>query len=473
MASGQPAARREQQWKVHRAHRQAVHRPGHRQGDRQRGLSLVELAVAVVVLGVVVLVAWRHGENAARQPSDARSRALLERADEAVRAHAFVNARLPCPATDAQGREACDGRIEGFLPYRTLGLPDTSAGTIRYRLDAVGLGSAEAGRYRVPVPVARDGGNGGDGGDDQDRLTVERVPLRDIAAPGADRTIDFCAALGTPGAPDAHGTGGDVAFTLAWSLSPLAGPASAMPLNGGAASPTRVVRRSRLWSDLSCAALLSTAGRAHFNARLAAAVMRQAIGDYRRQSDVARGLSEWDFSQSHWFLANSAYGALKTGIKLDIASAAWLASLRTDPAPATAMALATAALATSVLHMSVYASTVARGAFNLANARANRDVLDRLAGRAEMLEREIARRASVGGSNFVFLARRQAEPWPARQAASDATSAALPVDARATGGTAPVADAANDVYAEVPVRVPAGEILAREALRYRDAIGRL
>ena len=417
-----PAACREGRWRS---------RGEHRRGRAQRGLSMVELALAVAILGVVALVVGRHGANVATRQSAAQSRVSIDRTEAALRAHAFVHARLPCPAADAQGREACDGRVDGFLPYRTLGLPDVSAGRMRYRLDSARLSDAGVVPFPVLAPVARAGGGGGEAGG----LANGRVPLHDASAPGGDRMLELCTTLGAPGT--------DVAFSL--SLASTAGPSTAAKPNGDAQQARmRPVRRSLLWSDLSCAALVSTAGRAQFNARLQAAVMRQAIGDYRRQSDVALGLSEWDFAQSHWFLVNSAYSATKTGIKLHIARSAWLASLRADPEPATAMGLAAAALATSVLHMAVNASTLARGAANLSAARANRDVLDGLAARAASLEAEIARHAAIGGSNFVFLTQRQA---------------GADVFAPAAAPAAPKAGTSE-------------EALSREAKRYRDAIGR-
>lgn len=77
------------------------------------------------------------------------------------------------------------------------------------------------------------------------------------------------------------------------------------------------------------------------------------------------------------------------------------------------MVMAAAVLANSALHTSVYASNVARGKANLADARANRATLDRLAGAAQVLERQVAGHAAANASAFLFLPQ---QAWPQEQA---------------------------------------------------------
>jgi prepilin-type N-terminal cleavage/methylation domain-containing protein len=389
-------------------------RTAYRSDRSQRGLSLVEFALAMAILGIVALVAWQHGSDVARRQSTVQSRLLLERGEEAVRAFAFLHARLPCPSADARGVERCNGGVEGYLPYRTLGLSDTAAGAVRYRLGGPQLAAAGAVGFEVLVPVP----HGADGD-----LAAEPVLLQTLATADNDHMADFCAALmgrgepgkGEPQAPPAD----DAAFVMAKP--------------GGSGSGRAVVRRSTIWRDANCAALLSTAGRAHFNARLQAAAMHRAIDDYRTQSGIAYGLYEWDFSQSNWFLANSGYSVLKTVVKLEIARVAWLASLAADPEPASGMLLAAGALVTSALHASVYASTVARGAVNLSNARRHRGVLDRLAAQANALERDIAVRALASSSNVLFLAQQTVPGAAAERAAADVWATADIADSAPPG----------------------------------------
>lgn len=90
---------------------------------RLQGYSLVELAVTLVVTGIIGLAVWRLlpltrpvavGDPAIR---------ILRESEQAVLGFAMRSHRLPCPDVDGDGLEDCDAaNVQGELPLRSLGL---------------------------------------------------------------------------------------------------------------------------------------------------------------------------------------------------------------------------------------------------------------------------------------------------------------------------------------------------------------
>ena len=62
-------------------------------------------------------------------------------------AFAAANSRLPCPAADTNGNEDCS-RTVGLLPFRSIGLPDSRAGLLRYGVYRGADAAAEIRRCR-------------------------------------------------------------------------------------------------------------------------------------------------------------------------------------------------------------------------------------------------------------------------------------------------------------------------------------
>jgi prepilin-type N-terminal cleavage/methylation domain-containing protein len=101
--------------------------------QRNRGFTLVEVAISMVILGLVLtgLVVALSQQMQQRHLIDTRT--TLEQANEALLTFVVANARLPCPAVAASnGLESLTGpgqctAAAGFLPAVTLGLPNLDA----------------------------------------------------------------------------------------------------------------------------------------------------------------------------------------------------------------------------------------------------------------------------------------------------------------------------------------------------------
>lgn len=99
----------------------------------QSGFSLVEMAVVLAIVGLVIggLMVPLTAQMDLRNYNETKQKIAI--INEAVIGFAILNGRLPCPTNQLDsaqpdyGLEDCSLVSEGYLPWRTLGLPPTDA----------------------------------------------------------------------------------------------------------------------------------------------------------------------------------------------------------------------------------------------------------------------------------------------------------------------------------------------------------
>ena len=103
---------------------------------RQRGFSLIEIAIVLVIVGLMIGGLVTPLTVQLEQRKVAETQKALDEAKEALTGYALRYGYLPCPAISAMngledrrgGRCNGDKRV-GFLPWATLGLRRAIAGT--------------------------------------------------------------------------------------------------------------------------------------------------------------------------------------------------------------------------------------------------------------------------------------------------------------------------------------------------------
>ena len=100
--------------------------------QQEKGFTLVEISVALLALGLVLLAAVVFWQQSERQRVAVRQMDAQDQSRDAVLGFVQAHHRLPCPAADTAGAEDCDQGQVGYLPWRTLGLPRPETGQLRY-----------------------------------------------------------------------------------------------------------------------------------------------------------------------------------------------------------------------------------------------------------------------------------------------------------------------------------------------------
>ena len=285
----------------------------------QRGFSLVELGVGLLVIGLLTLGALTYWRTAGQKQVAVAERDLQTQAQQAMVGFAHANFRLPCPAVDRNGVEDCGlpatpNQI-GFLPWRTLLLPDGAAAQFKY---GVYRASNVAGNLDQDLAVAKDRVwplrfyTGTKTATDQVPVDTPSVNLPDLclavnlasdmpAPTGAlavkegttvtRRSMAFV--IAAPGFLDADGDGDrfDGLNHTANNALPTF-EASNRVMTDTYDDRVLAMDLDTLFAQLNCGQALSAIHHSHFNAALGAAFMKQGMEDYKIQLDVQVRMAE-------------------------------------------------------------------------------------------------------------------------------------------------------------------------------------
>lgn len=362
----------------------------------QRGLSLVEVAIASIILGACGVLLWGVIDRQAKVTRTDQSFTLVDRVNDALLAYGYLHGRLPCPAPLTTGMESCDGKDAGFLPYLTLGLPDAAAGRVRYQVSMVTPSPVNGSPYQVVI--AQQSGP-------TENLFAKVVPLASLTPGGHEPLLDLCQALGSA----AHGR--EMAYALAMdpggaASAPSSASTPATPVTAEAVKHT--VGRSQLAARLHCSAL-AVAGRAQFNAALAADTMERAMRDVVAQFMLIKFTYAADTAQGAIFAANAAYSLKRAVTKTTAAQAAFHASVGVDSA---AWTLAKINMALAGTSMAVSTSNLARFTANQVVAESREGELKALHDTTKSTASALNAHALVGSSSAFFLEDKWSPPAP-------------------------------------------------------------
>lgn len=326
---------------------------------KSAGYTLIELSIALAILGIVIMLVWRFvGFNTQYSTSNAE-RGILQSADAALTGFALSNNRMPCPDTTGDGVEdSCatgTGAAVGRLPNVTIGLSQVTANQIRY------------GVYRgASAPLISDA----DLAVSSDRMPMLATTGNPLAGYDLFRTqrngIDFCVGLrnGSNKALNTsllHVVSPEGNFNVAYALA-IAGTTNAdgagSLLDANNASntpafeaPSRVTSANyddrvvaigfdRLLGRLNCNETLAAVTHANANAATAAEIMRQSMLDYKIQLDWIAKLAEANYAAA---LAAIAIGTASVALGAAEIALAIAQSLLTTGAMAAGIGLAIAA----------------------------------------------------------------------------------------------------------------------------------
>lgn len=319
-------------------------------GRRQQGMTLIELSLMLIVLGLITAVMVSLVPSMTRLASVESAINDVSDTQNAIAGFALTTGRLPCADANQDGVEDCPAVAGGF-PYLTVGI-------------GAPLRNAYGYDYRYVVYARRDNTPMNDAeltkASDrwQPTLVSGLPPVAELTAMESITPTDLCRALGVAQASTVNDQSLSLEYLAASEVVAyvLVNPGQADRNGNGSLfdgvntdglsveHPLRrsrrdyddsvsVVRFNQLWEQLGCSAQLATAGHAHPNVQSMLAMFRQTIRDYRAQLALVEEMA---------FADNFQTGASIASASASVAAAAAIAPTATASAINTAGATAAA-----------------------------------------------------------------------------------------------------------------------------------
>lgn len=319
-------------------------------GRRQQGMTLIELSLMLIVLGLITAVMVSLVPSMTRLASVESAINDVSDTQNAIAGFALTTGRLPCADANQDGLEDCPAVAGGF-PYLTVGI-------------GAPLRNAYGYDYRYVVYARRDNTPMNDAeltkASDrwQPTLVSGLPPVAELTAMESITPTDLCRALGVAQASTINDQSLSLEYLAASEVVAyvLVNPGQADRNGNGSLfdgvntdglsveHPLRrssrdyddsvsVMRFNQLWEQLGCSAQLATAGHAHPNVQSMLAMFRQTIRDYRAQLALVEEMA---------FADNFQTGASIASASASVAAAAAIAPTATASAINTAGATAAA-----------------------------------------------------------------------------------------------------------------------------------
>ncbi|HBM44734.1 MAG TPA: hypothetical protein DD373_13770 [Halomonas sp.] len=361
-------------------------------GRRQQGMTLIELSLMLIVLGLITAVMVSLVPSMTRLASVESAINDVSDTQNAIAGFALTTGRLPCADANQDGVEDCPAVAGGF-PYLTVGI-------------GAPLRNAYGYDYRYVVYARRDNTPMNDAeltkASDrwQPTLVSGLPPVAELTAMESITPTDLCRALGVAQASTVNDQSLSLEYLAASEVVAyvLVNPGQADRNGNGSLfdgvntdglsveHPLRrsrrdyddsvsVVRFNQLWEQLGCSAQLATAGHAHPNVQSMLAMFRQTIRDYRAQLAL---VEEMAFADNFQTGASIASASASVAAAAAIAPTATASAINTAGATAAAVGASVGAISgnTALVGTATTAQLVAID--NLNKVRAQLDELDLL-----------------------------------------------------------------------------------------------